>query len=133
MKQENERLYKNLVTILKMFKNRPYHLAKYLIENKALDEEFLKKILENDKLSELGDDESKSIVKAIYFVDISHMKDFFNAFSSDIVFREKTDTDIVKDLNQRLDECLKEERYEDAIRIRDYMSKNGIERFNNNS
>ena len=116
-----------------MFKNRPYHLAKYLIENKALDEEFLKKILENDKLSELGDDESKSIVKAIYFVDISHMKDFFNAFSSDIVFREKTDTDIVKDLNQRLDECLKEERYEDAIMIRDYMSKNGIERFNNNS
>ena len=33
---ENEDLYRNLVILLKMFKNRPYHLAKYLIENYSL-------------------------------------------------------------------------------------------------
>ena len=49
---ENEDLYRNLVILLKMFKNRPYHLAKYLIENSALTNEFIKKVSENSKLSE---------------------------------------------------------------------------------
>jgi hypothetical protein len=61
------RLYKNLIYILKLFKNRPYHLAEYLIENEAFNERFLKKLLESDKLSEMSGDEPKSIHKAIYF------------------------------------------------------------------
>ena len=41
---ENEELYRSLVIMLKMFKNRPYHLAKYLVENSALTEDFIKKL-----------------------------------------------------------------------------------------
>ena len=41
---ENEELYRSLVILLKMFKNRPYHLAKYLVENSALTDEFIKKL-----------------------------------------------------------------------------------------
>jgi hypothetical protein len=52
MENEDE-LYHNLVTLLKTFKNRPYHLAKYLIENSALSDEFKKNILSNDKIKEL--------------------------------------------------------------------------------
>ena len=55
---ENEELYRNLVIFLKMFKNRPYHLAKQLIENDALTKDFIKKISDNPKLGEVGDDRS---------------------------------------------------------------------------
>jgi hypothetical protein len=131
--QDNEQLYRNLITILKLFKNRPYHLAKYLIKNKAFDDKFIKKLLDSNKLNELGRDESKALVKAVYFVDISHMSDFFNSFTSDAQLKSKSDSDIVKEINMRLDECLRLEKYEDAIRIRDYMVKNNIQRISNNN
>ena len=47
---KNDDLYNNLVTLLKMFKNRPHHLAKYFIENSSLDKDFIRKISENGKL-----------------------------------------------------------------------------------
>ena len=47
---KNEELNKSLVVLLKMFKNRPYHLAKYLIENSALNNEFINKLTKSDKL-----------------------------------------------------------------------------------
>ncbi len=131
--QNNELLYRNLITILKLFKNRPYHLAKYLIENDAFDDKFIKKLLDSNKLNELGKEESKALVKAVYFVDISHMSDFFNSFTSDKDVKEKTDSEKVKEINHRLDECLRLEKYEDAIRIRDYMAKNNIKRISNNN
>ena len=68
---ENEDLYRNFVIILKMFKNRPFHLAKYLIENSALTEEFIKKISNNNSLKELvesNDPKNKNL-----FLDISQM------------------------------------------------------------
>lgn len=131
--QNNEQLYRNLITILKLFKNRPYHLAKYLIENDAFDEKFIKKLLDSNKLNELGKEESTDLVKAVYFVDISHMSDFFNSFTTDKDVKGKNDSDKVKEINHRLDECLRLEKYEDAIRIRDYMSKNNIKRISNNN
>ena len=56
--QNNDQLYKNLITILKLFKNRPYHLAKYLIENDAFNDSFNKRLLESDKLNEIGEEVS---------------------------------------------------------------------------
>lgn len=52
---ENEDLYRNFVILLKMFKNRPFHLAKYLIENSALTEDFIKKVMNSSSLKELID------------------------------------------------------------------------------
>jgi hypothetical protein len=133
MDNKNDKIYKNLITILKLFQSRPYHLAKYLMENEALREDFLEKIKNSERLNKINEGESDSSIKAIYFIDISHMKDFFNSLTDDKYDKNTIDKrDITTDLNRKLDRCIREERYEDAIRIRDYMEKNNIERKKDN-
>lgn len=132
---ENEDIYKNLVLLLKMFKNRPYHLAKYLVENSALTDDFINKIKNSDKLKEISDEEKneQKFLPApvpVYFVDISQMENFYNSLTDDIksLSKEKGIEQITKELNEKLDNCIKGEKYEDAARIRDYMNRNGIKR-----
>lgn len=131
---ENEELYRSLVILLKMFKNRPYHLAKYLVENSALTEEFIKKLKNSDRLKELNEDEKSSEQKAlpspIYFVDISQMEDFYNSFVDDIqqLSKEKGIEEVTIELNKKLDDLIRKEKYEEAARVRDYMSRNNIKR-----
>lgn len=125
---ENENLYKNLVTFLKMFKNRPYHLAKYLIENSALQREFIKKISDNEKLNTLSKDDKNTA--PIYFTEINKMNDYYNSFIDELKYlnENKSLEEIEKDMNLRLENFLKEEKYEDAARLRDYMMRNKIKR-----
>jgi excinuclease UvrABC helicase subunit UvrB len=132
---ENEDIYKNLVLLLKMFKNRPYHLAKYLVDNSALTDDFIKKIRNSDKLKEISDEEKneQKFLPApvpVYFVDISQMENFYNSLTDDIksLSKEKGIEQITKELNEKLNNCIKSEKYEDAARIRDYMDRNGIKR-----
>lgn len=133
---ENEDIYRSLVILLKMFKNRPYHLAKYLVENSALTNDFINKLKNSEKLKEISDDEKTSEQKflpapvPIYFVDISQMENFYNSLVDDLkqLSKEKSIEQITKELNDKLDNCIKDEKYEDAARIRDYMSRNGIKR-----
>jgi hypothetical protein len=126
-KNNKEQLYRNLIVLFKLFNGRPLHLAKYLIENDAFDKNFIDKITNNDKLSEMNEGESESLTKAIYFLDISHMKDYFNSML-DESSKVESKRDMTKELNEKLDKFIKEEKFEDAIRIRDYMEKNNIER-----
>ena len=123
--ENNEQLYKNLLVILKVFKNRPYHLAKYLIENKAFDDDFIKKIIDSEKINEISQD-TKSPIRTLYFIDISHMTNYFNSLTDDEGSMSVNTVTI--DLNSKLDKYLKEDKYEDAIRIRDYMNKHNIKR-----
>ena len=126
-KNNKEQLYRNLIVLFKLFGGRPLHLAKYLIENDALDKQFIDKITNNDKLSEMNESESEALTKAIYFLDISHMKDYFNSMI-DESSKIESKRDMTKELNEKLDKFIKEEKFEDAIRVRDYMSKNNIDR-----
>lgn len=133
---ENEELYRSLVILLKMFKNRPYHLAKYLVENSALTEEFIRKLKNSDRLKELKDDEKSSEQKLlpvpvpVYFVDISQMENFYSSFIDDIqqLSKQKSIEEITKELNKKLDNLIKKEKYEEAARVRDYMMRNNIKR-----
>lgn len=133
---ENEDLYRSLVIILKMFKNRPYHLAKYLVENSALTEQFIKKIKNSNKLKGLEGENKPSDQKLlpvpvpVYFVDISQMENFYNSFIDDIeqLSKEKNIEEITKELNKKLDDLIKQEKYEEAARVRDYMNRNNIKR-----
>lgn len=133
---ENEELYRSLVILLKMFKNRPYHLAKYLVENSALTEEFIRKLKNSDRLKELNEDEKSSEQKLlpvpvpVYFVDISQMENFYNSFIDDIqqLSKQKGIEEITTELNKKLDDLIKQEKYEEAARVRDYMSRNNIKR-----
>jgi hypothetical protein len=127
----NDKIYKNLITILKLFQNRPYHLAKYLIENESLSQEFMEKVKNSEKLNKINEGETDSFIKAIHFIDISHMKDFFDSLTDDGNSIDDQ-RDIVSNLNKKLDRFIKEEKYEDAIRIRDYMIKNNIDRKGDN-
>ena len=130
---ENEDLYRNLVILLKMFKNRPYHLAKYLIENSALNNEFINKLTKSDKLKKISDDSDKSVSVPVYFVNITQMNDFYNSFVDDMnqISKDKNLEELTKDINQKLDALIKGEKFEEAARVRDYMMKSGIKRLNN--
>lgn len=111
-----------------MFKNRPFHLAKYLIDNSALKEDFLNKLSDSDKLKEFSeDDELKS--KTLFF-DINQMNDYYNSLTDDIkkIGVAKTPEEIADALNQKLESLISEENYEDAARLRDYMFRNNIKR-----
>lgn len=125
MSSKNDKLYTNLVSILKLFKNRPTHLAKYLIDNDAFNQAFIDRIINSEKLDQMNNNVP---VKAVYFVDITDMSEYLNSFLEET---KSTKVDLVKELNDKLDKYIKEEKYEDAIRIRDYMEKNGIKRLGN--
>jgi hypothetical protein len=131
---ENEELYRSLVILLKMFKNRPYHLAKYLVENSALKEDFIKKLKNSDRLKEINEDEKSSEQKLlpvpVYFVDISQMDNFYNSLVDDIkqLSKEKGIEEVTNELNKKLDDLIKLEKYEEAARVRDYMTRNNIKR-----
>ena len=127
---ENEDLYRNLVILLKMFKNRPYHLAKYLIENSAFSPEFIKKVSENGKLTNLSEEEDDKSKQPIYFLDIGKMNDHYNSFTDEIKLLErgKNAMEIEIELNEKLDKLLLDEKYESAAKVRDYMVKNKIKR-----
>lgn len=135
--EEKDQLYKNLVILLKMFKNRPYHLAKYLSDNSAFNQKFIKKLLESDKLKDMAreDEESNANLDVIpvYFNDINQMNDFYNSIVDDIKLLSvnRSMEELTLDINNKLDKCIKGENFEDAARIRDYMSRNGIKRINN--
>jgi hypothetical protein len=123
---ENEDLYRQLVVFLKMFKNRPYHLAKYLIENAALTDDFIKKLKNSNKLKELSD-EQKTLPIPNYFVDITQMENFYNSFIDDIK-NISNNEEMTKEINRKLNELIKLEKYEEAARVRDYMNRNNIKR-----
>lgn len=135
--EDKDQLYKNLVILLKMFKNRPYHLAKYLSDNSAFNQKFINKILESDKLKDMSKEEDESSVNMtiipIHFNDINQMNDFYNSIVDDIklLSKEKSMEETTKAINTKLDSCIKSENFEDAARIRDYMQRNGIKRINN--
>jgi ribonuclease D len=131
---ENEEIYRSLVILLKMFKNRPYHLAKYLVENSALTEDFIKKLKNSDKLKEISEGEKTEQkflpASPVYFVNISQMENFYSSFIDDIkqLSKEKGIEEVTRELNVKLDKLIEQEKFEEAARVRDYMSRNDIKR-----
>jgi excinuclease UvrABC helicase subunit UvrB len=115
----NDEFQNNLVNFLKLFKNRPYHLAKYLIDNSALTKDFCSKINKSEKLE----------TKEKYFTDISEMNEFYNSIL-DIKKTKKSIEELTKDLNDKMIDLIKNEKFEEAVKLRDYMIKNKIKRLN---
>jgi len=114
---EQDKIYHNLVKLLKLFQNRPNHLAKYLIDNLAFNDLFLKLLTESEKLNDL---DSKTLPS---FKDFEEMNDYYNIFDDSYKSKKKSPEKILADLAKKLEEYIKLEKYEDAIRIRDYMTK----------
>lgn len=124
----NDRTQRNLITLLKLFKNRPYHLSKYLIDNKALNTEFLRKIDKSFKLNELSTKNSNTELEN--FSDLGQMDDFYNSLleeMNEIILHDKS-ANLYGILNDRLDQLISDEKYEEAAALRDYMKQLGIKR-----
>lgn len=131
----DEELYQKLVILLKLFKNRPYHLAKYLIDNSAFNKSFINKISKSTKLEELLENEDElNKFLPVYFSNITQMEKFYESLLEEIKDLQKTksEKDIVENLNAKLDELIKMEKFEEAAKLRDYMVKNSIKRINKN-
>lgn len=120
---ENNDNYKNLVTLLKLFKNRPYHLAKYLTDNSALNKEFIKNILNSEKLKELSNKEL-----TISFNSISQMEDFYSSLVDIDNINNKTPEELEEELNLKLSKLIENEKYEEAANLRDYMKRKNIKK-----
>ena len=120
--------YENLLVVLKLFQNRPHHLTKFLIENKAINSDFLSKISDSDKLSDMA----KNGIKDNYphFNTISEMKKYYSSLLDDLenLKRKKTKEELTMELNQKLKDAIEKENYEEASRIRDYMKANNIQK-----
>jgi anaerobic selenocysteine-containing dehydrogenase len=120
----NEDIYKKLVTLLKLFKNRPYHLAKYLIDNKALNKDFIKTVLNSNKLEDISNNEDL----LINFNSIEQMEEFYSSLVDLNNLDNKTPEQISEELNLKLDSLIDKEKYEEAANLRDYMKRKKIER-----
>ncbi len=126
----NSNFNKNLTLLLKLFKNRPYHLAKYLIDNNAFTDQFLKKISESNKLNQISQEEAEI---PYYFSNISQMEEFYNSLLEEVkeLSKLKSLEDVTDELNRKLNNLISEEKFEEAAQLRDYMFKNGIKRKSN--
>ncbi len=120
----SEDIYKKLVTLLKLFKNRPYHLAKYLIDNKALDKKFVKTVLNSSKLEDISNNEDL----LVNFNSIEQMEEFYSSLVDLNNLDNKTPEQIAEELNLKLDNLIDNEKYEEAANLRDYMKRKKIER-----
>jgi hypothetical protein len=120
--------YENLLVVLKLFQNRPHHLTKFLIENKAINPDFLSKISDSDKLSDMAKNGIKD--NFLHFNTISEMKRYYSSLIDDLenLKRKKTKEELSIEINQKLKDAIENENYEEASRIRDYMKVNNIQK-----
>lgn len=112
----------NLLKLMILFKNRPNHLYKYLMDNHAFTEDFLKRTSMSSKLK------SMQIPVDLNFNNVDKMNDFFDSlYFQDESNESKTDKE--KKWNQKLLEAISNEDYEAASRIRDYMKKHNLKKY----
>lgn len=119
----DEEIYNKLTALLKLFKNRPYHLAKYLLDNSAFSDDFLNNLLKSSKISDLSKS-NKEIDEN--FTSISQMEDFYKSLINDIEGKSKREVKI--NLNKKLNKLIDSENFEEAAKLRDYMIRNNIKR-----
>ncbi len=131
MSDRNDKIYRNLVLLLKMFKNRPNHLAKFLLDNNSFNKRFLDKILQSNKLNDIDQKEIDKIIENFdneAFFDLSQMLEHYQSLIINERGGQKQTEQTEQEINNKLNKILLEERYEDAVKIRDYMIKHNIKK-----
>lgn len=119
--------HSNLLILLKLFQDRPNHLANFLLENDALSESFIKKLNDSDRLIEISENLNE---KDIYFNSIDEMNRFYKLIIDDLetIKKKKTKAELIIELNQKIQDAILNEDYEEAARIRDYIIKNNLKK-----
>jgi len=94
-----------LSNLFRMFSDKRYHLAKFLVDHGAVSESFLSK-LDCAELEYRSD-----------FSDIDEIEEHFASLLG------QTEPPQEIDLKAKLMDLIEAEKYEDAARLRDYMRK----------
>lgn len=135
----SDNIYENLVTLLKLFKDKPQYLVKFLLENNAFTEEFLKKVFDSTELKRINTLKDSDVSEKDIFSQLPHFKDITsmnNYFSSIINGKNKPAKSeniydlINKNLREKiikdLDDAIENENYLLAASIRDRMKELNI-------
>jgi hypothetical protein len=120
--EKNMKSRPNLLKLMMLFKNRPHHLYKYLIDNHAFTDDFLKRTSMSSKLKFM------QIPVELNFNNLDKMNDFFES----LYFNDEdtqSPAEKEKKWNQKLVEAISSEDYEAASRIRDYMKKHNLKKY----
>ena len=119
---------KNLISFLKLFQNRPFHLAKYLLENNGLSDEFIDKITKSEKLNFLSENLGIDELPDLNFKNFKEMMKFFENIDNEYNSEYKNKEQLTSELNKKMDFYIQSDRFEEAIKLRDYMIRNHIKR-----
>jgi hypothetical protein len=134
MENNNEKLYQNLVILLKIFRNRPNHLAKYLIDNLAFNDNFIESIIKSEKLNKIDPNEPYSYfsdsvkIETPYFSNYEEMNDYYNNMMIQDLKHLQDPKKVNEEINKKLSDSIENENFEESARIRDYMKRNKIKR-----
>ena len=111
--------HSHLINLFKLFKNRPNHLARFLLDNDALNDKFLNRVKNNINLSD--DIQESDLNKS--FDSIEDMKDHFSLFINDVEIskKKKTREELIEELTLKIKDAVDNEDYEEAARVRDYI------------
>ena len=115
--EQNENdLREKLIFLLKIFNGRPYHLAKYLIDNNAFSDKFINNIIKSKKILNTN--------HPVNFNSIKELEDYYISLVNDIDNSNKEETE--KKLNIKIKKLIDLEDYEEASKLRDYMKRKNI-------
>jgi excinuclease UvrABC helicase subunit UvrB len=98
-----------LVKFLKLFSSRPNHLAKFLLDNKALNQGFINKLDVN------------SSIDNPHFKDINQMCIFYKNVSFGTKTPYVEDESLISNMEKELEKLVITEKFEDAVRVRDFI------------
>ena len=135
---DNE-IKENLIILLKIFKDKPQYLIKFLLENNAFTEDFLTNIFNSEELNRLKNLEIEEcnedlILELPHFKKISDMNSYLKKIVNNTELSSKQENiydRITKELKtklvQNLKEAVEKEDYEEAAKLRDRMKELNID------
>ena len=103
-------------------------MARYLLENNGLNDEFIDKITKSEKLNFLSENLEIDELPDLNFKNFKEMMKFFEGIDNEYNSEYKSKEQLMTDLNKKMDFYIQSERFEDAIKLRDYMIHNHIKR-----
>lgn len=119
-KSDKRKIHDNLVNLISAFGDNKDVLVKYLLDNIAFNDNFLSKILSNNKISK--------VIEVPEFMSIAEINSYYNSLIDDFEGNGESIEELTLNLNNKLNDLINKELFEEAIRVRDYMVKNNINR-----
>lgn len=120
MEDNKSILLDKLFNFFNMFGDKKHLMIKYMLDNNIFSEVFIESILNNSNFNDSVDVPNFNRIEDIF--------PFYNTLLDDFDNSGDTPEDISYNLNNKLDEYISKDMFKEAIRLRDYMKKNNIDR-----